>query len=119
MVGRLPGALLFDPEPVGVLLQTFRRVTGRPIGDFQDLSSWRRATIRGIRLARALRTVVVVPMAFSNPTYLAEIRTAVSRFDGNVLHFCLVAPLAQVLARLEGRSFRSRRDLEWQQTRAA
>ena len=47
LVKRLPRAVLFDPEPIGVLLQRFRRVD-----DFQDLRAWRRLTIFGIRIAR-------------------------------------------------------------------
>jgi AAA domain-containing protein len=119
MVRRLPDALLYDPEPVGVLLQRLRAIVRRPAGDFQDLPSWRRATVRGIRLARALRRVIVVPMAFSNVAYLREVREAVSRFDEDVRHFCLLAPLPVVLERLARRSLGSPADLEWQRTRAA
>jgi len=119
IVRGLPGAVLYDPEPVGVLLQKFRAFARRPVEDFQDLPAWRRATVRGIRLARALRQVVVVPMAFSNPAYLREVREGVRRFDGEVLHFCLVAPLPVVLERLARRSLGTPADMEWQRTRAA
>ncbi|HYK41944.1 MAG TPA: AAA family ATPase [Thermoanaerobaculia bacterium] len=119
LVRRLRGATLYDPEPAGVLLQRLRALTRRPVSDFQDLPSWRRATVRGIRLARAVRRVVVVPMAFSNLEYLREVREGVRRFDGDVRHFCLVAPLAVVLDRLARRSLGSPADVEWQRTRAA
>lgn len=95
LVKRLPRAVLFDPEPIGVVLQRIRRVD-----DFQDLALWRHLTILGIRIARLFARTVVVPMAFSNPVYLQEIRNGLS---GDVRHFCLVAPVDNVLARLRRR----------------
>lgn len=106
LVKRLPRAVLFDPEPVGVLLQRIRRVD-----DFQDLALWRRLTILGIRIARVFAKTVVVPMAFSNPAYLQEIRNAL---PGDVRHFCLVAPVDTVLARLRQRGDAG----EWEERRA-
>ncbi len=98
LVARLPRAVLFDPEPIGIVLQRIRR-----IDDFQDFVLWRRLTILGLRLTRMLWPNVVVPMAFSNSAYLEEIRDAVSRFEPHVLHFCLVAPYEVVHARLQQR----------------
>lgn len=98
LVKRLPKAVLFDPEPIGIALQRIARVD-----DFQDLRAWRRLTIAGLRVARWLRPNVVVPMAFSNLEYLNEIRNAASRFDDRVLHVCLVAPLEIVQNRLRQR----------------
>jgi gluconate kinase len=98
LVARLPRAVLFDPEPVGIALQRLRRVD-----DFQDLALWRRLTILGLRLTRLLWPNVVVPMAFSNAAYLEEVRDAVSRFEPRVLHFCLVAPYEVVHERLQQR----------------
>jgi hypothetical protein len=98
LVRRLPGAVLFDPEWIGIALQRFRRVD-----DFQDLPSWRRLTILGLRLMRMFRRNVIVPMAFSNEDYLREIRDGVSRFEPHVLHVCLVAPFDVVHARLKKR----------------
>ncbi|HVE70952.1 MAG TPA: AAA family ATPase [Thermoanaerobaculia bacterium] len=108
LVKRLPRAVLFDPEPAGVVLQRIRRVD-----DFQDLRLWRRLTILGIRVARLLARNVVVPMAFSNADYLREIRDGVARFDPDVRHVCLVAPYDIVLARL-----RQRGAGEWEERRA-
>ena len=98
LVERMPRAVLFDPEWIGSVLQRITRVE-----DFQDLRLWRRLTITGIRLLRLMRRDVVVPMAFSNIEYLDEIREGASRFDSRVLHFCLVAPLDVVQARLRER----------------
>jgi chloramphenicol 3-O-phosphotransferase len=58
-------------------------------------------------------------MAFSNPAYLAEFVRSAARYDPAVRHFCLVAPLAVVLERLERRNGpRGDRDRSWQVRRA-
>lgn len=98
LVERLPRAVLFDPEPLGIVLQRIRRVD-----DFQDLALWRRLTVLGLRLTRLFRPNVVVPMAISNPAYLAELRDGASRFEPRVLHVCLVAPFEVVRERLRRR----------------
>jgi hypothetical protein len=103
---RLAGSALFDPELVGFVLRrlpSWVPLEGRGTDDFQDLALWRRASVRGIRLARALRETVIVPMAFSNLAYLRELTAGVARFDARVRHFCLTAPFPVVRARLEGR----------------
>ncbi len=109
LVKCMKGAVLYDPERIGFVLQRIRRVD-----DFQDLRLWRRLTIVGLRIARLFCRNVVVPMAFSNVDYLQEIRDGASRFDSRVLHFCLVAPLDVVYARL-----RERGAEEWAFRRAA
>lgn len=111
LVARLPDAVLYDPEPIGIALQRITRVA-----DFQDLRLWRRLTILALRVVRLFRTNVVVPMAFSNADYLQEIREGIARFDSRQLHFCLVAPMDVVQQRIEGRN---PPDAEWQLRRAA
>jgi chloramphenicol 3-O-phosphotransferase len=117
---RVPGSTLFDPERIGIVLQRLPAwipLDGRGTDDFQDLALWRRATVGGIRAARAWRRTVIVPMAFSNRTYLDEIRRGAAAFDADVRHFCLVAPLAVVLHR---QSVRGRGRMQaWQVRRAA
>jgi predicted kinase len=98
LVARSPRAILFDPELIGIALQRVTRVD-----DFQDLRAWRRLTILGIRLTRLLWPNVIVPMTFTNPAYLGEIRTALRRFDPNVVHVCLVAPEDVIRERLRHR----------------
>jgi hypothetical protein len=100
---RLPRSVLFDPEMIGGPLQLSARLFGREVDDFQDLPSWRRLTIVGLRAARAVSPVVIVPMAFSDPGYLQEVRIGAERFDPSVHHFCLVAPLDVVHQRLQAR----------------
>jgi predicted kinase len=103
---RLPGGALYDLELLGLVLRrvpAFVPLEGRGSDDFQDLALWRRGSLRGIRVVRALRRTVIVPMAFSNLAYLRELTAGVARFDARVRHFCLPAPFAVVRARLEER----------------
>jgi predicted kinase len=100
LVKRLPRAVLFDPEIIGIVLQRGARLAGRQVNDFQDLPSWRRLTVIGLRAIRLLYPNIVVPMAFSEVGYLQEIRSAITRFEPRVLHFCLVAPVEVVHERL-------------------
>lgn len=110
---RFPRTLLFDPEWIGIPLQ---RLSG--VDDFQDLRIWRRLTILGLRIARLFRPNIVVPMAFSNPAYLQEIRAGVHSFDDHVVHFCLVAPLDVVQSRLRNRGA-TEANAPWQYRRAS
>lgn len=103
VVRRLRRALLFDPELMGMALQRGARLVGRSVDDFQDLRAWRRLTILGLRVARMFFPDVVVPMAFSNPDYLEEIRRGITGRDARVVHVCLVAPLDVVHERLRRR----------------
>ena len=105
---RLPGSVICDPERIGFVLQRFRKISGRPVEDFQDLRSWRRLSVLGVRAAAALRPHVIVPMAFSNLSYLQEVRDGIARFAPRVHCFCLVAPLPVVRERLRRREPRHR-----------
>ena len=100
---RLPRAILFDPELIGLALQRTARLAGRSVEDFQDLRAWRRLTIAGLRTARLWAPTVIVPMAISNSGYLAELRQGILRFEPRLLHFCLVAPVETVHDRLRSR----------------
>jgi len=103
IVARLPDAMLFDPELIGMALQRLARLRRREVEDFQDLRSWRRLTIAALYVARFFSTNVVVPMAFSSESYLREVQEGIGRFEPRVLHFCLVAPLEVVHERLRRR----------------
>jgi predicted kinase len=114
---RLPGGVIFDPEWIG---SAFRLAPWLRGGDYQDLLAWRRLTVWGIGSARALRPTVIVPMAFSDPTYLEEISAGARRFDADVRRFCLIAPLEVVRERLERRALETRRPAgDWMRRRAA
>jgi hypothetical protein len=103
LVARLPGAVLFDPELIGMALQRAARLVGRRVDDFQDLRAWRRLTVLGLRVTRLFRKNVVVPMAFSNEEYLREIREGLGPFEPDVVQVCLVAPVDVVHERLRRR----------------
>lgn len=118
LVRRLPRAILFDPELIGMVLQRAGRIAGRRIDDFQDLPSWRRLTIGGLRVTRLGYRNVIVPMAISNVVYLEEIRSGISRFESRVVYCCLVAPIEVVRERLRGRGAKGE-DAVWQARRAA
>ena len=104
LVRRLPDAVLYDPELVGIALQRTLRIFGREVPDFQELRTWRRLTVASLRVMRLVRTNVIVPMAFSDAQLLQEIRRGIDRFEPRQLHFCLVAPVEVVHERLRSRA---------------
>ena len=105
---RLPRAVVLDPELIGMVLQRLTRAA-----DFQDLRLWRRLTIVALRVVRVFRRNVIVPMAISDVAILEEIRRGLGK---DVMHVCLVAPIAAVRERLRRRG----KDAgEWELRRAA
>ncbi|MGW4384453.1 AAA family ATPase [Kitasatospora sp. NPDC004531] len=100
--GRLPEALVFDPEEVGFVL---RQVVPDPPADFQDLPLWRRQVAS---LAAGLVTEydrpVLVPMTLVRPAYLAEIFGALAEAGVPTRHYFLRVPEPTLLARIAGRS---------------
>lgn len=118
LASRLPRAVLYDPELVGMALQRAGRLVGTHVEDFQDLRLWRRLTVIALRVVRLFWPNVIVPMAFSNAAYLQEIRAGIGRFESHQWHFCLVAPLDVVQRRLQSRRVDAA-DAAWQQRRAA
>jgi predicted kinase len=117
---RLPRGTLFDPEPIGIVLMRLAalRPFGAPLDDFQDLGLWRAASIRLIHLLLGIRGTVVVPMTFSNASYLGQFLASVRQRDRETFHFCLTAPLTTVHERLAAREAR-RGPTEWQLRRSA
>jgi hypothetical protein len=117
----LTGSLIFDPEKVGFVLRRLPRwvpLDGRNSQDYQDMRLWRALTALGIRATRLSSKKVIVPMAFSNLSYLDEVREQVRRFDTNIFHFCLVAPFEIVEKRVFQRSAH-RTTIAWQLRRTA
>ena len=96
----LPRARIFDPEWVGLALM---RMPGYDRSDFQELAAWRRLSILGARATGVLSSTVIVPMAFSDRSILAEFREGLALSGRPVLHFCLTAPLDVVRSRLAAR----------------
>jgi predicted kinase len=118
LVARLPRAVLFDPELIGIALQRGARMFGRRVDDFQDLVLWRRLTVLALRVTRTFWPRIVVPMTFSNSAYLDEIRAGISRFEPRLFHVCLVAPIEVIRERLARRDVKAA-DTAWQFRRAA
>jgi predicted kinase len=118
VVARLPRASLFNAELSGIALQRMARLVGRSVDDFQDLAFWRRITVEGLRVARAVWSNIVVPMAFSNPNYLREVRGGIDRFEPQVFHFCLVASIEVIHDRLRRRG-EDPEESDWQYRRAS
>jgi chloramphenicol 3-O-phosphotransferase len=103
LTSRMPRSMLYDPEIAGIALQRAARFILVPVSDFQDLVAWRRLTVTALRLARLRSANIIVPMAFSNADYLAELRAGIGSFEPRLFHFCLVAPTDVIHARLRGR----------------
>jgi|GEM_PF-2678178 len=122
LVTRLEDAAIYDPERVGyVLRRTPAWLLGRAQqpSDYQDLPLWRTLIARGARHSHRRVTTVIVPMAFTNLLYFESLATSLAR-DGEVLRFCLVAPLELVLERLARRAASEQRLLtEFEARRSA
>jgi hypothetical protein len=100
---RTPGALVFDPEHVGYVLQRLPLV-GHRRGDFQDVPSWRRWTRRVARiLDPSPGGLVIVPMTLVDERYFDEIVGDLRRASVDVRHFTLTAPAATIRERLRWR----------------
>jgi thymidylate kinase len=118
LAAQLPRSLVFNPEPMGVLIMHLAALVRRPKDDFQDLVAWRWLGARAIRIARGFRSTVIVPMTFSNFAYLEEFLSYLRARGVPTLHFCLTAPHSVVLERLHARqrkgptSWQLRRSIE-------
>jgi len=103
----LPGAMLFDPEIVGVVVRMLTegaREGAEETDDFQDIALWRSLTIETARQLRArYGRPLIVPMTLANRAYFDEIRAGFAALTPALHHVCLVAPLATIQARLAAR----------------
>jgi len=112
-VEQVPGASLFDPEVIGFVLRRLPPVLlGRKTqpDDYQDLALWRRLIVFGARRRHARAPVVIVPMSFTNLSYLDAFAEALAR-TAPVHRYCLVATLEVVRARLDERASRQGRSV--------
>jgi hypothetical protein len=120
LLTRIPQSGIYDPEPLGVVLQRASYLAGRSVLDFQDLVLWRRLVVLGVLATSTIRSVMIVPMAFSNLSYLQEIRQGIGRYESSLLHFCLVARVEVVNDRLRRRHAGTvDQNTSWQYRRAA
>ncbi|HUD77546.1 MAG TPA: AAA family ATPase [Streptosporangiaceae bacterium] len=108
---RLPGALVYDPEDVGLMLWKWMP----PNGDFQHLPSWRELVVAAaLSLRRHHAETLIVPMSLIRDTYRAEILSGLADAGEEVLHVFLEADASALRKRLNARV--SRPDIqEWEQ----
>jgi chloramphenicol 3-O-phosphotransferase len=105
---RLPGSRVYNPEWAGsVLIRLPLSFRGSGTDDFQDIGLWRKSVVYGTRLTKVLSGgSVIVPMAFSNREYLAEVVRGLSEFDDDIRIFCLKAGMPTIIDRLRKRGER-------------
>ncbi|HSR82792.1 MAG TPA: AAA family ATPase [Streptosporangiaceae bacterium] len=107
---RLPDAILYDPEDVGLMLWKWMR----PDGDFQHLPSWRELVVAtALSLRRHHAETLIVPMSLIRDAYRAEILVGLADAGEELLHVFLEADAHVLRERLNARVTRPDRD--WDQ----
>jgi len=107
---RLPDAVVYDPEDVGLMLWKWIR----PNGDFQHLPSWRELVVAtALSLRRHHAETLIVPMSLIRDAYRAEILDGLADADEEVLHVFLEADAGVLRERLNARVTHPGR--EWDQ----
>ena len=97
---RLPDAVLYNPEDVGLML--WKQL--RPDGDFQHLPSWRELVVAtALSLRRHHADTLIVPMSLIRDGYRAEILGGLADAGEAVLHVFLDADAGVLRERLNAR----------------
>jgi hypothetical protein len=97
---RLPDAVVYDPEDVGLMLWKWMR----PNGDFQHLPSWRELVVAtALSLRRHHADTLIVPMSLIRNAYRAEILGGLADAGEEVLHVFLEADAGVLRERLSTR----------------
>jgi gluconate kinase len=97
---RLPDAVVYDPEDVGLMLWKW---TPRN-GDFQHLPSWRELVVAAaLSLRRHHADTLIVPMSLIRDAYRDEILGGLADADEEVLHVFLEADAGVLRERLNAR----------------
>jgi gluconate kinase len=97
---RLPDAVVYDPEDVGLMLWKWMR----PNGDFQHLPSWRELVVAtALSLRRHHADTLIVPMSLIRDAYRAEILGGLAGAGEEVLHVFLEADAGVLRERLDAR----------------
>ena len=108
---RLPGAVVYDPEDVGLMLWKWMP----PNGDFQHLPSWRELVVAtALSLRRHHADTLIVPMSLIRDAYRAEILDGLADAAEEVLHVFLEADAEVLRERLNARVTHPGRD--WDQS---
>jgi len=107
---RLPDAVVYNPEDVGLMLWEWMR----PNGDFQHLPSWRELVVAtALSLRRHHAETLIVPMSLIRDAYRAEILGGLADAGEEILHVFLEADAGVLRERLNARV--TDRDREWDQ----
>jgi predicted kinase len=98
---RLPEAVVYDPEDVGIMLWKWMR----PNGDFQHLPSWRELVVTtALSLRRHHADTLIVPMSLIRDDYRAEILGGLADAGEELVHVFLEADSGVLRERLEARA---------------
>jgi len=107
---RLPDAVVYDPEDVGLMLWKWLP----PDGDFQHLPSWRELVVAtALSLRRHHADTLIVPMSLIRDAYRAEILGGLADAGEEVLHVFLAVDASVLRERLNARVTQPGR--EWDQ----
>jgi hypothetical protein len=107
---RLPDALVYNPEDVGIMLWKWMP----PAGDFQHLASWRELVVAtALSLRRHHADTLIVPMSLIRDGYRTEILGGLAAAGEEVLHVFLEADAGALRERLNARVTEPGRD--WDQ----
>ena len=97
---RLPDAVVYDPEDVGLMLWKWLPAGG----DFQHLPSWRELVVAtALSLRRHHAETLVVPMSLVRDAYRAEILGGLADAGEEVLHVFLELDAGVLRERLNAR----------------
>ena len=97
---RLPDAVVYDPEDVGLMLWKWMP----PNGDFQHLPSWRELVVAtALSLRRHHAETLIVPMSLIRDAYRAEILGGLADAGEEVRHVFLEADAGVLRERLNAR----------------
>jgi hypothetical protein len=97
---RLPGAVVYNPEDVGLMLWKWLP----PGGDFQHLPSWRELVVAtALSLRRHHAETLIVPMSLIRDAYREEILGGLAAAGEQVLHVFLELDAGVLRERLNAR----------------
>lgn len=97
---RLPEAVVYDPEDVGLMLWKWLPMNG----DFQHLPSWRELVVAtAVSLRRHHAQTLIVPMSLVRDAYRAEILGGLAEAGEEVLHVFLEVDAGVLRERLNAR----------------
>ena len=97
---RLPDAVVYDPEDVGLMLWKWMP----PNGDFQHLPSWRELVVAtALSLRKHHAETLIVPMSLIRDAYRTEILGGLADAGEEVLHVFLEADAGVLRQRLNAR----------------